>query len=69
MRFRTTVMAPGRTATGLPVRAEVVDGLGAGRRDAADRLASARDQQRVPAPGAASSRGGEPTAFRVILAR
>jgi hypothetical protein len=32
MRFRTTVMAAGRTATGLPVPAEVVDGLGAGRR-------------------------------------
>jgi uncharacterized protein YdeI (YjbR/CyaY-like superfamily) len=29
MRFRTTVELGGRTATGLPVPAEVVDGLGA----------------------------------------
>jgi hypothetical protein len=34
MRFRTMVELGGRTATGLPVPAEVVDGLGAGRRPA-----------------------------------
>ncbi|MDX6330710.1 MAG: hypothetical protein QOI83_3093 [Streptomycetaceae bacterium] len=31
MRFRTTVLLGGKTATGLPVPAEVVDGLQAGR--------------------------------------
>jgi hypothetical protein len=31
MRFRTTVLLGGKTATGLPVPAEVIDGLGAGR--------------------------------------
>ena len=31
MRFRTTVLLGGKTATGLPVPAEVVEGLGAGR--------------------------------------
>jgi hypothetical protein len=34
MRFTTTVEAAGRTATGLPVPAEVVDALGAGKRPA-----------------------------------
>ena len=34
MRFRTTVELGGKTATGLPVPAEVVEGLGAGRRPA-----------------------------------
>jgi hypothetical protein len=31
MRFRTTVLLGGKTATGLPVPVEAVDGLGAGR--------------------------------------
>jgi hypothetical protein len=31
MRFRTTVLLGGKTATGLPVPAEVVAGLGAGK--------------------------------------
>jgi hypothetical protein len=31
MRFRTTVLLGGKTATGLPVPAEVIEGLGAGR--------------------------------------
>ncbi|MEV6608149.1 YdeI/OmpD-associated family protein [Kutzneria sp. NPDC051319] len=31
MRFRTTVLLGGKTATGLPVPAEVVEGLQAGR--------------------------------------
>jgi hypothetical protein len=34
MRFRTTVEQGGRTATGLPVPDDVVEGLGAGRRPA-----------------------------------
>ena len=34
MRFRTTVELGGKTATGLPVPAEVVEGLGAGKRPA-----------------------------------
>jgi hypothetical protein len=34
MRFRTTVELGGRTATGMRVPDEVVDGLGAGRRPA-----------------------------------
>ena len=34
MRFRTTVELGGRTATGLPVPAEVVEGLGSGKRPA-----------------------------------
>ena len=34
MRFRTTVELGGRTATGLPVPAEVVDALGSGKRPA-----------------------------------
>lgn len=32
MRFRTTVELGGKTATGLPVPAEVVEALGTGRR-------------------------------------
>jgi hypothetical protein len=34
MRFRTTVELGGKTATGLPVPAEVVEDLGAGKRPA-----------------------------------
>ena len=34
MRFRTTVELGGKTATGLPVPAEVVEALGAGKRPA-----------------------------------
>jgi len=34
MRFRTTVLLGGRTATGLPVPPEVVEALGAGRKPA-----------------------------------
>jgi len=34
MRFRTTVESNGKTATGIEVPAEVVDGLGSGRRPA-----------------------------------
>lgn len=34
VRFRTTVQLGGKTATGLPVPAEVVEALGAGRRPA-----------------------------------
>lgn len=32
MRFRTTLLQAGKTATGIEVPAEVVDGLGAGQR-------------------------------------
>lgn len=34
MRFRATVLRSGRTATGIPVPADVVTGLGSGRRPA-----------------------------------
>ena len=34
MRFRSTVELGGKTATGIPVPAEVVEGLGAGKRPA-----------------------------------
>src|SRR5512146_833686 len=34
MRFRTTILAAGKTAAGIRVPAEVVEGLGAGRRPA-----------------------------------
>lgn len=32
MRFRSTIQLNGKTATGVPVPAEIVDGLGAGKR-------------------------------------
>jgi hypothetical protein len=34
MRFRATILQSGKTATGIPVPADVVDALGAGRRPA-----------------------------------
>ena len=34
MRYRTTVEASGKTATGIPVPADVLEGLGAGRKPA-----------------------------------
>jgi hypothetical protein len=41
MRFRTTILQSGRTATGIQVPDEVVEALGAGRRPRSRSLSTA----------------------------